>query len=184
MLRLFAALDLPDDIAERLLALMKGVPGAKWRTRANLHLTLRFFGELDERVADDLDAELSSLAEAAGAFELKLKGAGAFGGADAHALWIGAAENPALTALAAACERAARRVGLKPEPRKFAAHVTLAYLSGAPTDRVQAFVAQHSLFEATAFAVDRFALYSSFTRKAAPSLYRLEAEYLLRGVRV
>lgn len=180
MLRLFAALDLPDDIAERLLALMKGVPGARWRARENLHLTLRFFGELHERIADDLDAELAAVAEAAGQFELKLKGAGAFGGADAHALWIGAAENTALSALAAACERAARRVGLKPEPRKFTAHVTLAYLSGAPTESVQAFVARHSLFETPAFGVDSVTLYSSFTRKAAPSLYRLEAEYPLR----
>jgi RNA 2',3'-cyclic 3'-phosphodiesterase len=183
MLRLFAALELPDDIAERLLALMKGVPGAKWRARDNLHLTLRFFGEIDEPIADDLDGELAAVADAAGRFELKLKGAGAFGGVDAHALWIGIAENTALSALAAGCERAARRVGLKPEPRKFAAHVTLAYLSGAPTDRVQAFLALHSLFETRAFAVDRFTLYSSLTRKAASSLYRLEAEYLLRGTR-
>jgi 2'-5' RNA ligase len=180
-LRLFAALALPDRVAERLLALMKGVPGAKWRPRENLHLTLRFFGELAEPIADDLDAELETAARGQAPFELRLKGAGSFGGADPHALWIGAAESAPLRQLAGACEKAARRVKLKPEPHKFTAHVTLAYLNAAPLERVQAFEQRLGLFEAPPFPVDRFGLYSSITRKAAPSLYRLEAEYPLLG---
>jgi 2'-5' RNA ligase len=180
-LRLFAAIAIPDDVAERLLALMKGVPGAKWRPRENLHLTLRFFGEVTEPVADDLDAALEQVGQGASAFDLQLKGAGAFGGADPHALWIGAAAHPTLTKLAADCERAARRAGLKPEPRKFAPHVTLAYLAGAELARVHAFETRLGLFETRPFRVDSFALYSSWTRKSAPSLYRLEAEYALLG---
>lgn len=180
-LRLFAALDLPDDVAERLLALMKGVPGAKWRPRENLHLTLRFFGEVAEPVADDIDAALGEIAEANAPFELLLKGAGAFGGGEPHALWIGAAESAPLAKLAAGCERAARRAGLKPEKRKFAPHVTIAYLNASPLERVHAFEARLGLFETRPFRIDRFALYSSQVRKSAPSLYRLEAEYPLNG---
>lgn len=180
-LRLFAAIDLPDPIAERLLALMKGVPGAKWRPRENLHLTLRFFGDVAEPVADDLDSELAVIADGGAPFDLQLKRAGSFGGADPHALWIGVAESPALTKLAAACERAARRVGLAAEARKFTPHVTIAYLTGAPLDRVQAFETRLGLFETPPFQVQGFALYSSVTRKSAPSLYRLEAGYALRG---
>ncbi len=179
--RLFAALDLPDDIAERLQALMKGVPGAKWRPRENLHLTLRFFGEVPEPTADDIDAALGEVSEANAPFDLQLKAAGAFGGAEPHALWIGARESGALKKLAADCERAARRAGLKPESRKFAAHVTLAYLSAAPLDRVQAFQQRLGLFETRPFRVESFGLYSSQVRKSAPSHYRLEAEYPLRG---
>lgn len=178
-LRLFAALELPDDVAEPLMALQKGVPGAAWRPRENLHLTLRFFGELAEPTADDLDAELASIADLSAPFEVQLKGAGAFGGAEPHALWIGVGASAALAKLAADCERAARRVRLKPEPRKFSPHVTLAYLSGADLDRVQAFEAGLSLFASRPFRVERFGLYSSVTRKSAPSLYRLEAEYEL-----
>jgi 2'-5' RNA ligase len=180
-LRLFAALALPDLIAERLTPLMKGVPGAKWRPRENLHITLRFFDEVAEPVADDIDAELSALVERHAALELQLKGAGSFGGADPHALWIGVAENAALAKLAADCERAARRAGLRPEPRKFTPHVTMAYLSGAALDRVQAFEARLGLFETPPFRVESFGLYQSFTRKSAPNLYRLEAEYPLRA---
>lgn len=179
--RLFAALDLPDDVAERLMALMKGVPGAKWRPRENLHLTLRFFGEVPEPVADDIDAALGEVGEANAPFEMQLKGAGSFGGADPHALWIGVRDNAELTKLAKDCERAARRAGLKPEGRKFAPHVTLAYLNNAPIDRVQAFEQRVALFETRPFRIDRFGLYSSQVRKSAPSHYRLEAEYPLHG---
>ncbi|MGD9966304.1 MAG: RNA 2',3'-cyclic phosphodiesterase [Hyphomonadaceae bacterium] len=180
-LRLFAAIALPDHVAERLLALMKGVPGAKWRPRENLHLTLRFFGELTEPVAEDLDSAVEQATRGIAPFELRLKGAGWFGGADPHALWIGAAESAALTQLAVACEKAARRVKLKPEPHKFTPHVTLAYLIGAPLERVQKFEQRLALFEAPPFIVGGFGLYSSITRKSAPSLYRLEAEYPLLG---
>jgi 2'-5' RNA ligase len=165
MLRLFAALSLPDDIAARLLPLMKGVGGAKWRPRENLHLTLRFFGEIAEPVAEDLDTELEAATRGMAPFEVQLKGAGSFGGVDPHALWIGAAESDALKQLAAACEKAARRVKLKPEPLKFTPHVTIAYLSGAFLDRVQAFERELALFETPPFVVGGFGLYSSVTRR-------------------
>jgi len=180
-LKLFAALALPDEIADRLMPLMKGVPGANWRPRENLHLTLRFFGEVAEPDADEIDVALSEVAEANAPFEMSLKAAGSFGGADPHAIWIGAAPNEKLKKLAADCERAARRSGLKPEPHKFTPHVTMAYLSGAPLDRVQGFVSRLGLFETPSFEIRSFGLYSSWTRKSAPSLYRLEAEYPLRA---
>lgn len=180
-LRLFAAIAIPDEIAERLIALQRDVPGAKWRPRENLHLTLRFFDEVAEPVADEIDAELAQLAEAHSPFELQLKGAGAFGGADPHAIWVGAAESAPLKKLAADCERAARRAGLKPERHKFTPHVTMAYLSNAELGRVHAFEQRLGLFQTAPFWVERFGLYSSWQRKSAPSLYRLEAEYQLIG---
>ncbi len=180
-LRLFAAIAIPDDIAGRLLALQKGVPGAKWRPRENLHLTLRFFGEVMEPVADEIDAELQDAADRTAPFQLQLKSAGAFGKEDPHTLWIGAGESEALRKLAADCERAARRSGLKPEKRKFAPHVTLAYLNNAELGRVHGFESRLGLFESRPFEVESFGLYSSWTRKSAPSLYRLEADYPLRS---
>lgn len=178
-LRLFAALPIPDHIAERLVALQKGVAGAKWRPRENLHLTLRFFGEVAEPVAEGLDYALQHVAGNTRSFALQLAGAGSFGGADPHTLWIGAKPNERLAKLAADCERAARLARLPPEARAFKAHVTLAYLSNAPLERVRAFETRLGLFASEIFCVDRFGLYSSWTRKSAPSLYRLEAEYTL-----
>jgi len=180
-LRLFAAIAIPDETAARLLVLQHDLPGAKWRPRENLHLTLRFFDAVAEPVADEIDSELAQIADATAPFDLHLKGVGAFGGADPHAIYAGVAESAALKKLAADCERAARRVGLKAESRKFTPHVTLAYLNNAELARVHAFESRLGLFQTPPFSVERFALYSSWTRKSAPSLYRLEAEYFLRG---
>lgn len=180
-LRLFAALSLPDDIVERLVALQRDMPGANWRPRENLHLTLRFFGEVTEPIAAEIDTELQQVAESTAPFSLVLKGAGAFGGADPHALYVGVGESAALRKLAADCERAARRCGLKPESRKFTPHVTLAYLNNAELARVHRFESAMGLYQTPEFAVERFELFSSWTRKSAPSLYRVEADYPLAG---
>jgi 2'-5' RNA ligase len=177
MLRLFAALALPDDVVAGLAAMQRGVAGARWSPCENLHITLCFYGDVDERAAEELDSELSAIPAAP--FALALKGAGFFGKADPHALYVGVAENAELRALSGACERAARRAGVKTEGRKYTPHVTLAYLSHAEVGDVTAFIQAHALFESRAWQVDAFGLYSSHTRKSAPSLYRLEADYAL-----
>ena len=134
MIRLFAAVRIPDEIAEGLARRQIGLDGARWRTADQLHITLRFFGELREDVARDLDAELAAVGGAP--FDLVLEGAGAFGeGGDIPAIWAGVADNPELRRLAKACETAARRAGLKPEGRQFRPHVTLAYLRRADPDK-------------------------------------------------
>lgn len=177
MLRLFAALSAPDDIADRLTLLQRGVAGARWAPRENFHITLCFFGEVDERQADEIDAALGEVSAAP--FTLSLKGAGFFGKADPHALYAGVHESAPLRDLAKACERAARRAGVKTDGRKFTPHLTLAYLNHAPLADVTAFTQAHALFESRAWRVDSFGLYSSHTRKSAPSLFRLEADYPL-----
>jgi 2'-5' RNA ligase len=71
-LRLFAAIAIPEDVSGRLDALMRGLPGAHWTPRENLHVTLRFFGEIDEPVAEDLDTAIDAAVAHAPAFEVKL----------------------------------------------------------------------------------------------------------------
>lgn len=180
-LRLFAAIEVPDGAAARLLALQTRMAGAKWRPRENLHLTLRFFGDVRETMFEALGEALEEAALRSRALEITLTGVGAFGGAEPHALIAKAAAEPGLMRLAEDCERAARRAGLKPEARKFAPHVTLAYLSGAIVADVMAFEAQHALMKPIAFRAAAFSVYSSWTKKSAPNLYRPEALYPLGG---
>lgn len=177
MIRLFAALSLPTEIASGLLKRQQGVEGARWRPAEALHVTLRFFGDIREDVARDLDAELSAVA--ASSFEFHLEGAGSFGdGRDIHAVWAGVAETPALSRLAKACETAARRAGLKPDTRNYRPHVTLAYLRHADPAEVAAWIQANNLLRSPPVAVDRFGLFSSRQSKEG-SVYRLEAEYPL-----
>lgn len=177
MLRLFAALAIPEEIGEALARRQQGLAGARWRPLEALHITLRFFGEVREDVADDLDSALGGVAGRPMALELE--GVGAFGeGEDIHAVWAGVAENAALRQLAARCESAARRAGLRAETRVYKPHVTLAYLRRPDPDRVAAWIQGHNLLKSPPFAVDRFGLYSSW-RTSEGSRYRLEREYPL-----
>jgi 2'-5' RNA ligase len=177
MIRLFAALAIPDEIAAGLLKRQRGVEGARWRPRESLHVTLRFFGELREDVARDLDSELEGLD--ADRFAFHLEGAGAFGeGRDLSAIWAGVSAEPSLKRLAKACETAARRAGLKPESRQYRPHVTLAYLRRADPAEVAAWIQAHNLLRSPPIEADRFGLYSSHQTKEGAA-YRLEAEYPL-----
>ena len=176
MYRLFAALPIPRDISDQLVPLCRKVSGASWRPTENHHITLRFFGEMDGRLAEDLDHEISLIE--APQMELELTGTGHFGGNDPTALWAGVRDHPDLTRLAANCERAARRVGLNRDKRKFRPHITLAYCHGTPVSEAMAFHQRHAAFRAGPFWVDRFHLYSSHMGKG-PSRYEAEADYPL-----
>jgi 2'-5' RNA ligase len=177
MIRLFAALAIPDDIGRALQVRQKDVEGARWRSLEALHITLRFFGDLREDVARDLDTELSTIGGRP--FEIGLEGAGSFGdGPDIHAIWAGVRESAELRQLAKACESAARRAGLKAETRHYRPHVTLAYLRRAAPAEVAAWIQANNLLKSPGIWVDRFGLYSSRQTKEG-SVYRLEAEYPL-----
>jgi 2'-5' RNA ligase len=177
MIRLFAAIAIPDEIGEGLLRRQHGLPGAKWRPRSAFHITLRFVGEVAETQAEDLDAELATIAGEP--LTLNLEGVGAFGEGDAiEAIWAGVAENPGLRRLAARCESAARRAGLKPDRRAWKPHVTLAYLNRPDPGRVAAWIQGHNLLKSPPFRVSGFGLYSSWMGGEA-AVYRLEASYPL-----
>ncbi len=177
MIRLFSAVALPDEIGEALQRRQQGLPGARWRSLDSLHITLRFFGEIPQNQARDLDAELSAVAGEP--FDLSLEGAGAFGeGANVRAIWAGVADSAPLRQLASRCEAAARRAGLKAETRAYKPHVTLAYLRGADPARVGAWIQSHNLLKSPPFRVDSFGLYSSWLSQEG-SRYELEREYPL-----
>jgi 2'-5' RNA ligase len=176
MIRLFVALALPNPVADSLLAMQSGVPGARWSTREQLHLTLRFIGDVDERDANSIDETLATIV--APSFNLELKGVGAFGGKNPRALWAGVAANEGLTHLQRKIESAMQRLGLAAEERKFTPHVTLARLRGAPQGLVMDFIADHSLYASGQFEVSTFTLFSS---RLTPngSIYVAEREYPL-----
>ena len=177
MIRLFVALALPETLRLRLASLGGGVPDARWTAPDNLHLTLRFIGEVENGVADDLDAALGGIG--ASGFDLTLSGVGHFGKADAaRILWAGVEPSEPLNHLQAKIEAAVVRAGLPAEQRRFSPHVTLARLKRAPGPRVEQFVADHDDFRAAPIEIDRFTLFSSFLSSSG-AIHRPEAEYPL-----
>lgn len=177
MIRLFAAVPVPHLIAETLSRRQRGLPGARWRPGEALHITLAFYGEVQEPQADDLAAEL--VRARVDPFELTLSGVGAFGdGHRSRAIWAGVAPSESLNILAGRCRAAGVRAGIAMEARDYRPHVTLAYLKGAEDDRVGAWMTNHNLLESPPFRVDRFGLYTSVLTRDG-SHYALEREYLL-----
>ena len=177
MIRLFVAIELPEKVRARLALLGGGIPRARWIPSENLHLTVRFIGEVDEGRMEDIDEALQSV-EAPG-FEMFLEGVGYFGRPRAaRSIHVGIARNPALCHLHDKIESALVRARFEPERRKFAPHVTLARLDNAPVSRIMAFVAGNNLFRDGPITVDRFALLSSF-RGRNGSIYRAEQHYPL-----
>ncbi len=177
MIRLFAACPIPFDVAEGLSRRQQGLPGARWTPPENLHVTLRFFGEVSEAVAADLDGQLAAITM--DGFELALQGAGAFGGVDrVRAVWAGVTESEPLRRLAAKCETAARRCGLKAEARTYRPHVTMAYLKRSIEPRAAAWVQGHNLLHSPPWRVRAFGLYSSWLSREG-SRYELERTYPL-----
>jgi 2'-5' RNA ligase len=175
MLRLFVGIGFPPQLKLQLSLLCSGVPGAKWVDPGNFHLTLRFIGEIGEDLAGDVDQSLSRLR--ARRFPLQIAGTGVFGERP-RSLWVGIERNPELVGLRDKIEQALIRVGLAPEPRKFAPHVTLARLRDPPLDKLRDFLTTHARFRADPLPVEGFSLIASFQTKAG-SVYEDQADYPL-----
>ncbi|WP_164155373.1 RNA 2',3'-cyclic phosphodiesterase [Sandarakinorhabdus rubra] len=125
MMRLFVGLELPDEVKSALLAAMGGVAGARWQRAEQLHLTLRFIGEVDRHQAADIAAALGRVNVRP--FAAELGEAGLFehrGRVDT--LWVGVRPADALAGLAKAVNAALAGVGIAPETRAFLPHITLA----------------------------------------------------------
>lgn len=175
MIRLFAALAIPPEIGRALQPRQTGIEGARWRPLEALHVTLRFYGDLREDMARDLDSEL--LAISGRPFAIRLEGAGSFAdGDEINAVWAGVTESAELRRLAEACDAAGRRAGLKAEKRAYRPHVTLAYLRRPDPAEVAAWIQANNLLKSPEIGVASFGLYSSHQTRDG-SHYRLEAEY-------
>jgi 2'-5' RNA ligase len=159
MPRLFTALEIPRDAALSLSLLRGGLPGARWIDVENYHLTLRFIGDVEGHVADEIAAALDRVRRPA--FQLTLSGVGAFGSKKPHALWAGVGASPDLGALQGEIERICQRLGLSSDPRKFMPHVTLARLRNASPAEVAAYLSARGNFRTAPFRVPRFVLMSS-----------------------
>jgi 2'-5' RNA ligase len=176
MIRLFVALQLPSALKQRLVIMGGGVPGARWQTEDQYHLTLRFIGDVAESTARDVDDALAAIR--APAFDLELAGVGEFGGKITRVLWAGVRPNEGLNHLQKKIETALQRLGLPAEERKYTPHVTMARMKGAPKGKVMEFLTHNALFSSGPFRVDHFALFSS-QLSSNGALYRVERAYAL-----
>ena len=178
MLRLFAAIPIPSQITADLAKAKKPLPGARWIEADDLHLTLRFAGDIDNRTAAEFADFLGRIQ--VNVFQLRMGGLGVFGGNEPRVLWAGVEPSTELDGLQRATEQAARSAGLKPESRQFKPHVTIARLRYTQPDQVSSFLQRHTTANSREFTVDHFALYSAKPRTGGGP-YVVEQRFPLVG---
>ncbi|KQN00851.1 2'-5' RNA ligase [Sphingobium sp. Leaf26] len=172
MHRLFVAIRPPADQRAHLLSLMMGVEGARWQDDAQLHLTLRFIGEVDRHRANDIADALSAIRFSP--FDIQLSGVGRFdrkGVVDT--LWAGVQPRDPLERLHKKADRACISTGLPPESRAYLPHITLARF-GRTGAFVDPFVARHAALTCPLFRVDGFTLYESRIGHGGASYHPVE----------
>lgn len=169
MHRLFIGLRPPPHIRAQLMGAMGGIGGARWQDDEQLHLTVRYAGEVDGRLADDIAAALGQIH--APPIAVSLHGVGRFerqGRTDT--LWAGVTPHDALAALHRKVDHALVHIGLAPEGRAYLPHITLARLPRALGAEVEvaAFLARQAGLASAAFSFDHLVLFESeLTRDGA-----------------
>lgn len=177
MPRLFVAIDLPPAIRERLVSLCCGLPGARWVDPEQMHLTLRFIGEVNSSVFQLVREALTEVRS--DPFTLRLEGIGFFPPRGLpRVAWAGIRKNDQLVQLRNRIESVLVRSGLEPEGRKFSPHITLARLNNTPGSRIGAYLAHNGMFLSEEFPVREFFLYSSVLNSRGAKHY-IEQRYAL-----
>lgn len=172
-MRVFVGIPLPEDIRERLGGLCSGLPSARWVSAENMHITLRFIGEIDEVVVEDVDASLSEIRMPA--FPISICNLGCFErGRKVHTIWAGVEETETIGRLHEKVDIALVRTGFEPEGRKFKPHITLARIRGrVPARRIGEYLQVCDGFFAGPFVADRFTLFRSHLGRGGAFYERL-----------
>ena len=167
---------MPAEIQDALDRLSHGFPDADWTAMDDLHLTLRFIGEVDHSTFYEIGELLMGVT--LHPFDLELAGIGQFPPRGAlRQLWIGVSPNEALDRLKRRIDRSIAEAGVPLEGRKFVPHVTLARFRQPPSEqRLAAYLRRHYLIRLPPFPVSTFGLHSSVL-KASGAEHLLEAEY-------
>ncbi len=159
MYRLFVAIRPPKGVRDQLLRIMGSVGGVRWQSDEQLHLTLRFIGEVDRHRAEDVAAALAAIHHAP--FEIALNGLGTFEtrGQPDH-IWARVAPHDQLQILHKKVDQACVRAGLEPERRSYIPHITLARLKRS-SGSVAGLMQSAGGVTSDPFRIDSFSLFES-----------------------
>jgi 2'-5' RNA ligase len=175
--RLFIAAELPLEVKAELSGaqerLRRGGPPVRWVAPAAMHLTLKFLGETDAALLDDLGAAMRGALAGTGPIALRLGAAGAFPSLGRpNVLWVGVGgEVAALARAAARLDEALAGMGIAREQKPFRAHLTLGRVRREATREQQERLgaAVRELPPGTAeWTVDRVVLFRSELRREGP----------------
>ncbi len=131
-MRLFIAIEIPDDIKKGLAEAQSRLKGAgvdaSWTRPEGIHLTLKFLGEVPEARVTEIMTALTEAIKSTGGFRIEVAGAGAFPHTrNPRVVWAGiSGDTDRLVVLQASVEKAMVKTGFEREDRRFSPHLTLA----------------------------------------------------------
>jgi 2'-5' RNA ligase len=176
MPRLFTGLEVPRQVGESLSMLRGGLPGARWIDPENYHITLRFIGDIDDRLARDVASMLDGVKRRS--FDVRFDELASFGGRKPRAVIAAVDPVTPLVELQAEHERLMQRLGLEPEGRKYVPHVTLARLRDSSSRDVADYLSTRGALFGSSFRASRFVLFSA-RASVGGGPYVVEADYPL-----
>jgi 2'-5' RNA ligase len=159
-MRLFIAIELPDEIKKQLEGMRTHIPGSRWVPLEQIHLTLAFLGYVDDATLDLLTGALATIK--APGFNLCFSDTGCFPDRRRpRVLWVGLEPEPLLSRLASLVREAVLACNIPQEERPFSPHITLARLKFPPPREVGAFLDQPRKQELPPVGVREFTLFQS-----------------------
>ena len=159
-MRLFIAIELPEETKRELGSLRMDIPGARRVPADQIHLTLSFLGEVGEAALERLTGQLARITLSE--IEIHFSGTGCFPDRRRpRVLWIGLEPNPRLNALAALVREAVLACGIPLEERPFSPHITLARIKLPSPGMCDAFLDRGKKLRLPALRVREFTIFQS-----------------------
>ncbi|WP_317992538.1 RNA 2',3'-cyclic phosphodiesterase [Bartonella gliris] len=173
MQRLFSALQIPQKTTEELILLQNGLPNAEWINPQNFHITLSFFGEVENSLADEIIRAFDTIKLPP--FVLKTRGFEVFGSEDSpHSLVVRIEPCETLNLLHEQMQNIRNSLKLTPDKKKFTPHITLARLLDIKPEDLPPYLSSWGDFSFPAFEINHFVLLLS----PSPSS---DAPYVVKG---
>ena len=143
-MRLFLGFETPAAAAQLLAPICRAAPGIREVAEENLHLTVKFLGEVPPTEAEELDRIVSALTLPR--VTLTVAGLGFFkqGGRGISAVWAGVTPTPGLKAVRSRLQTALSDAGIARDRRRFTPHITLGRVGSAPQSSVERLIADYS----------------------------------------
>jgi RNA 2',3'-cyclic 3'-phosphodiesterase len=176
-MRLFIAVTPPEAMRDLVVETYAEIERARWVKKEQLHVTLRFLGDVEEEQAVLVREALRGIR--APALTLSIRGAGTFG-RPPRVLWCGLDPEEEITALARSIDDAVVQVGLTEADKPFAPHLTIARFKNSPPAKIRSWLNGFEGLATPPFTLGEFTLYqstlsSSGAEHSAVEVFPLEA---------
>ena len=180
-MRAFIAIELPLELKENIMKLISELRDAdfcdaKWVSEQQLHLTLKFLGEINKEQAEKIKTALSAITNSTKSFTIQLEGLGHF---NQRVLWIGGSSDKQAENLAKKIDSELHKLGFAKEEREFSIHLTLARIKKVYNwAKMKQILKENEDKDFGSFKADKIKLIESVLSAEGP-IYRTIAEFNL-----